>query len=113
MLSKFSLDNSSFSAPPPLLIIIAQSLRSSCVFIKTDVKIGIFPIPIAYWLGFGIFKQNRKNPDKIGMFGHSELVTEIQMNKNHTRAEGHASVFLFNVQVLVRSFATITIYMLF
>ena len=44
------------------------------------------------------------------MFGHSELVTEIQMDKNHTRGEGHASV---NVQVLVRSFATITIYMLF
>ena len=47
------------------------------------------------------------------MFGRSELVIEIQMDKNHTRGEGHASVFLFNVQVLVRSFATITIYMLY
>ena len=28
VLSKFLLDNSSFSAPPPLLIIIAQSLNS-------------------------------------------------------------------------------------
>ena len=27
--------------------------------IITGVKIGIFPIPIAYWSGFGIFKQNR------------------------------------------------------
>ena len=27
--------------------------------IKTDVKIGIFPIPIAYWSKFGFFKQNR------------------------------------------------------
>ena len=27
--------------------------------IKTDVKIGIFLIPIAYWSGFGFFKQNR------------------------------------------------------
>ena len=29
------------------------------------------------------------------MFGRSELVIEIQMDKNHTRGEGHASVFLF------------------
>ena len=38
---------------------------------RTDVKIGIFPVPIAYWSGFGIFKQNRKNPDEIGMVGQS------------------------------------------
>ena len=90
---------------------VSVSFRSSCVFIKTDVTIGIFPI--AYWSGFGIFKQNRENPDEIGIVGQSELVIEIQMDKNHTRGEGHASVFLFNVQVFVRSFATITIYMLF
>ena len=42
--------------------------------IKTDVKIGIFPITIAqYWSGFGIFKQNRKNPDEIRMIGQSEI----------------------------------------
>ena len=62
--------------------------------------------------GFGIVKQNRENPDEIGMVGHSELVKEIQTDKNHPRGEGYASVFLFNVQVFVRSFATITIYML-
>ena len=50
---------------------------------------------------FWIFKQNRENPDEIGMVGQSELVTEIQMDKNHTRGEGYASVFLFNVQVFV------------
>ena len=35
------------------------------------------------------------------MVGQSELVIEIQMDKNHTRGEGYASVFLFNVQVFV------------
>ena len=33
--------------------------------VRTDVKIGIFPIPIVYWLGLRIFKQN------IGMVGQS------------------------------------------
>ena len=33
--------------------------------ITTRVEIGIFPIPIAYWSGFGIFKQNRDNPDSL------------------------------------------------
>ena len=35
------------------------------------VEIGIFPILIAYWSGFRIFKQNWDNSDKIGMVGHS------------------------------------------
>ena len=43
--------------------------------IKTDVKIEIFLIPIAYWSGFGFFKQNRKNPDEIGMVWLSALLT--------------------------------------
>ena len=38
---------------------------------KTDVKIGIFPILIAYWSGFGIFKQNRENPNEIRIVGQS------------------------------------------
>ena len=38
---------------------------------------------------------------EIGMVGQSELVIEIQMEKNHTRGERYASVFLFNVQVFV------------
>ena len=33
--------------------------------IRTDVKIRIFAIPIAYFSGFGIFKQNQGSPDKI------------------------------------------------
>ena len=39
--------------------------------IKTDVKIRIFPIQIAYWSGFGIFKQNRENPNEIRIVGQS------------------------------------------
>ena len=30
-----------------------------------------FPIPTEVASGFGIFKQNRGNPDEIGMVGHS------------------------------------------
>ena len=41
---------------------------------KTDAKIGIFPIPIVYWLGFGIFKQNRENPDTTKTVGQSPYV---------------------------------------
>ena len=41
---------------------------------KIDVKIRIFPIPVAYWSGFGIFKQDRENPDEIRMVGQSGLV---------------------------------------
>ena len=47
--------------------------KNSLESIKTDVKIGIFPIPIAYWSGFGMFKQNRENPDEIGMIGQSAI----------------------------------------
>lgn len=42
--------------------------------IRTDVKIGIFPIPIACWSGFGISNQNWGNPDEIGMAGQSFLL---------------------------------------
>ena len=34
--------------------------------IRTDVKNRVFPIPIAYWSGFGIFKQNWENATKLG-----------------------------------------------
>ena len=40
----------------------------------TDAKIGIFPIPIVYWSGFGIFKQNRENPDTTKTVGQSPYV---------------------------------------
>ena len=36
-----------------------------------DVKIGIFPIPIVYWLGFRIFKKNWENPNEIRMVEQS------------------------------------------
>ena len=35
------------------------------------IKIGIFPVLIAYRSGFGIFKQNHENPDEIGMVRQS------------------------------------------
>ena len=38
---------------------------------KSKKIIWIFPIPIPYWSGFRIFKQNQDNPDEIGMVGQS------------------------------------------
>ena len=46
---------------------------------KTDVKIGIFPILIAYWSGFGIFKQNRENPNEIRIVGQSGSKTDVDL----------------------------------
>ena len=36
--------------------------KNSFKNIRTDAKIKIFPIPVAYWSGFAIFKQNQENP---------------------------------------------------
>ena len=33
-----------------------------------------YPNRIQYWSGFGIFKQNRDNPDEIGMVGQSVFI---------------------------------------
>ena len=41
---------------------------------RTDAKIGIFPIPIVYWSGFGIFKQNWENPNTTKTVGQSPYV---------------------------------------
>ena len=38
---------------------------------RTTVEIWNFPIPNAYWSGFGIFQQNRKDPDEIRMIKES------------------------------------------
>ena len=38
---------------------------------RTTVEIRNFPIPNAYWSGFGIFEQNRKDPDEIRMIKES------------------------------------------
>ena len=41
------------------------SIISSFGNIRTDFKIWIFPIPIAYWPGFGILKQDRDGSDSL------------------------------------------------
>ena len=48
--------------------------KNSSENIIKDVNIGIFPILIAYRLGFGIFKQYRLEeiPMGLGPFGQSE-----------------------------------------
>ena len=38
---------------------------------RTTVEIWNFPIPNAYWSGFRIFEQNRKDPDEIRMIKES------------------------------------------
>ena len=45
--------------------------KNSFQNIRTDVKIRIFPILIAFWSGFGISKQNWENPNKIMIVGRS------------------------------------------
>ena len=39
---------------------------------KQMSKSGFFPIPIAYWSGFGIFRQNGENPTKLGWLDGKE-----------------------------------------
>ena len=69
------------------IFFISFSLVFLCIYpknsfdnIKTDVKITIFPIPIAYWSGVRIFKQDRENPDEIRMVGQSGLVNLAVMS---------------------------------
>ena len=38
---------------------------------QNDVKIVIFPIPISFWSVLETFKQNRGDPEEIGMAGQS------------------------------------------
>ena len=52
---------------------------------RIDVKIRTFPIPIAYWYGFGIFKQNQGNPKEIRM---------VRQEHSDTRACGLCATFL-------------------
>ena len=54
---------------------LSINYKNSFENIRTDVKMGVFPILIAYWLGF---KENQGNPDEIGMVGQSEM--EIFLN---------------------------------
>ena len=54
--------------------------------IKTDVKIRIFPIQIAYWSGFGIFKQNR-----VGILMRSELLDSLGLKTDVVLYRGGGS----------------------
>ena len=46
-------------------VFLYKYIISSFENIKTDFKIGIFPIPIAYWSGFGILKQDWDGSDSL------------------------------------------------
>ena len=49
----------------------SKSIVLSFENFRTTVEIWNFPIPNAYWSGFGIFEQNRKDPDEIRMIKES------------------------------------------
>ena len=51
-------------------------------------KSGFFPIPIAFWWGFGIFKQNRGNPDEIRMVTGVGFFGRIQKRICDLRSNG-------------------------
>ena len=53
--------------------------KNSFKNIRTDAKIKIFPIPVAYWSGFAIFKQNQENPDKVTMKMTTTQVVEMSV----------------------------------
>ena len=53
--------------------------KNSFKNIRTDAKIKIFPIPVAYWSGFAIFKQNQENPDKVTMKMTTRQVVEMSV----------------------------------
>ena len=53
--------------------------KNSFKNIRTDAKIRIFPIPVAYWSGFAIFKQNQENPDKVTMKMTTTQVVEMSV----------------------------------
>ena len=52
-----------------MYLYLSINYKNSFENIRTDVKIGGFPILIAYWLEF---KENQENPDEITMVGQSE-----------------------------------------
>ena len=53
--------------------------KNSFENIRKDVKISMFPIPITYWSGFRIFKQNQENPEEIGM-GEQSILFQYMNN---------------------------------
>ena len=54
---------------PTILCVVSlyEYHKNSFENFRTTVEIWNFPIPNAYWSGFGIFEQNRKDPDEIRM----------------------------------------------
>ena len=56
-----------------LKVLLYECHKNSLILkiIRTDVKIRIFPILIAFSSGFGISKQNLENPNKIRIVGRS------------------------------------------
>ena len=74
--------------------------------VRMDAKIMIFPIPIARWSGFGIFEQNRGNPDEIGMAGQSE---SFNMKLLSTYQQRDSSIHFFcRVQTSMRMWKAIS-----
>ena len=57
--------------------------KNSLKNIRTDAHIRIFPIPIAYWSGFGIFKQNQENPDKVTLKMTTAQIVEMSVTVNN------------------------------
>ena len=66
---------------PAKYILLGVKYRNKNSFknIRTDAKIRIFPIPVAYWSGFAIFKQNQENPDKVTMKMTTTQVVEMSV----------------------------------
>ena len=91
-LSKICLQSFRYKSTWFYLIFFAVSLafRDIRIFFcenltqLTRVEVRIFLIPIACWSGFGIFKQNRDNPDEIGMVGQSDWYL-LRRRANNTR----------------------------
>ena len=63
---------------------LSIAIRIHLKNIRTDAKIRIFPIPIAYWSGFAIFKQNQENPDKVTLKMTTAQVVEMSVTVNNT-----------------------------
>ena len=53
--------------PTILCVVSLYEYHKNLVENFRTVEIWNFPIPNAYWSGFGIFEQNRKDPDEIRM----------------------------------------------
>ena len=64
--------------------------KNSLKNIRTDAKFRIFPIPVAYWSGFAIFKQNQENPDKVTMKMTTTQVVEMSVTVDNSPIQDYA-----------------------